>query len=119
IYRDDRTYFDDFWTVPGYLGADPNGSASRDRLHFKSVISEVVRPAVQEDPAIDAEVKTGVDEAWKSKLGNAESKPTLQLESAPVGDLYLDGAYVIFISGEAAGQKVPLGQINGNSVTIG
>ncbi|MDQ8734268.1 Tat pathway signal sequence domain protein [Paenibacillus sp. LHD-38] len=121
VFQSDPSYFEDFWTVPGYLGADPSSSASRVRLHYKTVITEVIRHEKQGDSDSDRSMMMGVDEAWKSLQGasGSMSAPTFRLESAPSGDLYIDGAYIVFTSGEAAGQKVPIGQINGDVVTIG
>lgn len=42
IKAKDPSYFDnDFWTVPGYEGADPNSTAYRDRLVFTGTITFV------------------------------------------------------------------------------
>jgi hypothetical protein len=49
VLRMDPSYFEDFWTVPGYLGADPDSSVSRARLQHHTVITEVIRPRKQED----------------------------------------------------------------------
>lgn len=112
IFKNDPSYFEDFWTIDGYLGADPNSSASRARQQYKTVIEEVIWPERHNT------VFKGVDEAWKS-LATVASTPSLRLESAPSTKLYFTGAYIKFISGEAAGQKLPLGKISGNVITIG
>ena len=38
----DPEYFEDFWTVPGYLGANPPASLARARVQHKTTISQVV-----------------------------------------------------------------------------
>ena len=41
----DPTYFDDFWTVPGYLGANPTQSLLDAKVEHKSKIVELVLPS--------------------------------------------------------------------------
>ncbi|WP_419875417.1 hypothetical protein [Candidatus Pristimantibacillus sp. PTI5] len=119
VFQSDPSYFEDFWTVPGYLGAKLGSSAIRARVQFKTVVSEVIRADKDDDLSVDRSKLMGVDEAWKSLQDGTNSAPSFRLESVPNGELYMDGAYIVFTSGEAAGQKVPLGQINGNVVTVG
>src|SRR6185312_11983654 len=38
----DPTYFDDFWTVPGYLGADPPPSLLAARIQSRTTVSAIV-----------------------------------------------------------------------------
>ncbi|CAM4481504.1 hypothetical protein FHS16_004786 [Paenibacillus endophyticus] len=119
VMKMDSAYFDEFWTVPGYLGADPDSSASKARLQFKTVVSEVVRPRKQGKTESSSASNMGVDEAWKMLTEAEESIPSFKVESVPGGDAYLDGAFIRVISGEAAGLKIPLGRLDGNVVTIG
>ena len=39
----DPTYLDDFWTVPGYLGADPTASLARARIQHKTSVVKPIR----------------------------------------------------------------------------
>ena len=39
----DPGYFSDFWTTPGYLGADPDASVHRDRLQWPATVTEINR----------------------------------------------------------------------------
>jgi hypothetical protein len=119
VFQSDPSYFEDFWTVPGYLGADPDSSAARARIQYKTAVAEVILPEKHGDLSTDRSMKMGVDEAWKSLQEGTMSAPSFRLEGAPSGELYMDGAYIVFTSGEAAGQKLPLGEINGDVVTIG
>ncbi|THG29974.1 hypothetical protein [Naasia lichenicola] len=41
----DPGYFEDFWTLPGYLGADPTPSLLRDRVQHRTTISSLLTPA--------------------------------------------------------------------------
>jgi len=115
----DPTYFEDFWTVPGYLGADPEGSAVRERIQHKTVITEanLISELIH---AVDDQ-KTGVDDAWQRLKGIDISvfQPWMRLESVPAGDdLYLIGTNIVFLSGEAAGMKVPLARLEGNKAFV-
>lgn len=64
----DPTYFDDFWTQPGYLGADPASSVHRDRVRFSTTVEAVItrHEAVASGLiALPAGPSGGVDEAFK------------------------------------------------------
>ncbi|MDO4337388.1 MAG: hypothetical protein Q4C91_04770 [Eubacteriales bacterium] len=43
----DPGYFEDFWKVPGYLGADPKSSAASDRLVFRGIVKSVHVPGTE------------------------------------------------------------------------
>jgi hypothetical protein len=115
----DPSYFVDFWTLPGYLGHDPESSASRARLTFKSVITDVIRPQKHDASDADKSVNMGVDDAWKMLTEGQGNLLAFRLDRLPPDDAYLDGAFIKITSGEAAGLKIPLGQIKGDIVTIG
>jgi hypothetical protein len=87
----DPSYVDDFWTVPGYEGHD-NPALSALRIVSPATVTGIV----------------------------GGSPPTgLVLSGVPSGDL--TGAYLIFSTGAAAGQLVPLGtwSVATNTVTFG
>ncbi|WP_339315004.1 hypothetical protein [Paenibacillus sp. FSL R10-2734] len=119
VMQMDPTFFYDFWTLPGYLGADPDSSASRARLQHKTVITEIIKPRMSKASNSDGAVNMGVDEAWKMLTEGEETVPSFKVESVPQGNAYLEGAYIRFISGEAEGLKVPLGQVRGNDISVG
>lgn len=109
----DPGYYEDFWTLPGYLGADPNGSAVRDRLQFETTVKSVLLPEGGSHSG-----KLGIDDAWQTLAMQYESDPAVLLEDAPRHD-YLDGTKVIITSGQAAGLKLPLGRLDGQKAVIG
>ena len=133
----DPEYFTDFWTVPGYLGADPKSSAVKDRLQFHGIVKSVHVPGtpVDADSTMEAAAlesgaevgeasshvdgRNGVDDAWKKMLADGNGA-WIELEEVPQGDdLYLKGVNICFESGEAKGMKLLLDQIRGNYLTIG
>jgi hypothetical protein len=85
----DPSYVDDFWSLPGYEGHD-NPALSALRIVSPATVTGIV----------------------------GGSSPTgLTLSSVPTGDV--TGAYLIFSTGAAAGQLVPLGSVSGDTVTFG
>lgn len=119
VMQRDPSYFEDFWTVPGYLGSDPDSSAARARVQHRTIITDVIWP--QNQPAGDADGSTnmGVDEAWKMLTEAEGLLPSFRLSQVPSRGAYLQGAFIRIASGEAAGIKIPLGSLDGNIATIG
>lgn len=86
----DPTYFEDFWALPGYLGHDdPTGSVAAARIQHDTTVVNVITGPPRQ----------------------------LVLSSVPTGDL--TGADIVVVSGAAAGQRVPLGTVVGNTVGFG
>lgn len=119
VMRMDPSYFEEFWTVPGYLGSDPAGSAARARVRHKTVVAEVIRPNRRPASESDGSANMGVDEAWKMLTESQDAIPSFRLAAAPAENAYLQGAFIRIESGEAAGVKIPLGKIEGDVATIG
>lgn len=96
----DPTYFTDFWTKPGYAGADPTSDASEDRIVFRTKVRSVHLPNQREHhAAIDG--LNGVDDAWKKALASGGGA-YLELEALPQKeDLYTEGLSMCFESGKA------------------
>ena len=112
----DPTYYEDFWTKPGYLGTDPNSDANRDRLYFTTKIDWIDIVDYRKDKDTTT---TGVDDAWRNLLGSGQVEPKLYLSDLPEKKVYLEGAYVRFITGEAAGERVPLLRLENGAAVIG
>jgi hypothetical protein len=85
----DPTYTDDFWSKPGYLGADATSSVAAARIQHKTTVVNVI----------------------------AGQQKRLELSSVPTGDL--TGADLIITSGAAAGKTVGLGTATGKTVGFG
>ena len=120
----DPEYFADFWTKPGYAGADPESSSSKDRIKMKTTVSAVhMEGKAQERAAKDG--LNGVDDAWKKMMADGNGA-YLVLDELPQGDdLYLEGLSMIFQSGEAKDATLLMGKMMrfsdqpGGIVTIG
>lgn len=120
----DRKYFtDDFWKVPGYLGAHPTASLLKARIQQVSKI----KTAIPVDQAVSmrlvepvsAQERGTADLAWKSIGGAAGSMPVaFQLEDILPNVDFLGGDLIIK-SGAAAGKTLQLTKIAGDKVILG
>lgn len=114
----DPAYFSDFWTVPGYLGADPKGSAVRDRVYLRTrVVSAAVGTPAEAAAGTDG--RNGTDDAWQKMLTDAGAA-YIEVEEVPQGeDLFLRGVDIHFESGAAKGKVLRLGRMEGNRLIPG
>ncbi|MFG1923417.1 hypothetical protein [Cryptosporangium sp. NPDC048952] len=74
----DPGYFDEFWTTPGYLGADPKSSVHAARVRLTATVVEIVRRAGSTTHS------GGVDEAFK---GAGSGPVALRLDVVPGVDV--------------------------------
>ncbi|MEG1426819.1 MAG: hypothetical protein RSC76_03935, partial [Oscillospiraceae bacterium] len=110
----DPNYYEDFWTKPGYLGADPTASVHRDRFRLKTRVASVKLPQAQYHTG-----DMGVDGAWQTLACRYETSPMVCIGDTP-GDIpYKEGIKLIFRSGGAAGLSLPVEKIEGREVTVG
>jgi hypothetical protein len=93
----DPQYFDDFWSVPGYLGANPTESLRSARVQHKT---KVVKPILA-DEAKQLGIATGV--AIFRTEAMADIPVALRIEGLP--DANLMGAMLSVKSGKAAGHN--------------
>lgn len=124
VKHSDPTYFSDFWEKPGYMGADKESTAVRDRIVFTGTVKGVQLPNKEEARNIEDGLN-GVDDAWKKQLANGNGA-WIELEEVPTGDdLYLEGVNIIPVTGEAVGKNLLLKDIvykegdKGGYLTIG
>lgn len=104
----DPGYFSDFWTEPGYLGADSDSNASKDRLRFRGIVRHVHLPGTSEASEEEkvTESCNSVDDAWKKMLSDGKNA-WIEMEQLPEGeDLYLQGVTVTLETGEAKGKQL-------------
>jgi hypothetical protein len=107
----DPAYFEEFWTTPGYLGANPPESLSRARVQHRSAISKVVRSKEA--------AKLGLQISMSARFADSEvdGPAALQIQSMPNGNL--QGATLSLASGEAAGHVLYISGVAGDMVMIG
>jgi hypothetical protein len=120
VDRMDPGYYQDFWEIPGYPGADPEGSAARDRICYETVIAEIHLPDKKDKD--DRENTSGVDEAWQAVRGDAlfNGRPWVRFAQMPEGDdPYVHNTTMKILSGEAVGLVVPLDAMKEGKISIG
>ena len=125
VHRLDPTYFEDFWTKPGYLGTDKNSSAVRDRIQIYTTVKSVGLPDVtavtgkKQANREEIDGRNGTDDAWQKMLCNP-GVFYIEAEEVPSGeDIYMHGIEIIFESGAAEGKKLALSKIEGNRLIPG
>ncbi|MEV1025755.1 hypothetical protein [Streptomyces sp. NPDC050264] len=106
----DPGYFEEFWTTPGYLGADPDSSVHRERIRFDSTVSGVLLRRDSPDLGPFTEqaesAQGGVDEAFKGPAGEPGTVVALRLTT--VAGTESLGAELTVTSGAAKGAKARL-----------
>ena len=120
----DKKYFTDFWSVPGYLGANPPASLLKGRIQqvskIKLAISEkqAIKLGLMQGP-LPGEAHGSADAAWKD-LGEKDGMMPVafQLENALPTVQFLGGDLLIK-SGAAAGKSLLLTQVAGDKVMLG
>lgn len=119
----DRSYFEDFWKTPGYLGAQPPPSLAKARLQLLTQITQPVSidEAVQlklSEPQSARERGTA-DQAWKSIGGAVGQIPVAYRINADIADVNFLGGDLIIKSGAAAGKTLQLTKAVGHYVVLG
>ncbi|MFB4419749.1 PKD domain-containing protein [Streptomyces sp. QL37] len=116
----DPGYFEEFWTTPGYLGADPESAIHRERVRFDSTVSEVLfrrdRPDLGHFGEQGETAHGGVDEAFKGAAGDPDTVVALRLTSGAGPETL--GAELSVTNGEARGAKLRLKGFLGNLAVV-
>jgi hypothetical protein len=107
----DPGYFEDFWSVPGYLGANPPESLIQSRVQHKTAIRQVVMS--------DEAATLGLPMAMSARFGDSEADmpAALRLESLPEGSI--QGAGLHLTSGAASGHVLYVAGVMGDVVMTG
>jgi hypothetical protein len=118
----DPTYFEEFWTEPGYLGSEAPPSLLRDRVQHASVIAA----ALTYDDAVTRGLPVGpqpgqargaVDTAWRDS-GEPVPVPVAFRLSSP-SPIDVEGADLLVQTGAAAGARIGLLNVIGDIVMLG
>ena len=118
----DPTYFEQFWSEPGYLGADPPPSLERDHVRHRSDVvatlthEEAVAVGLPLGPQ-PGRARGAVDTAWRDSGDRVPVPVALRLSGASPVDV--EGADLLVHSGEAAGARLGLLSVMGDLVTFG
>lgn len=120
----DPTYFEDFWTKPGYLGFDAPESLKRARLQFRTTVRAPLSMEEAEAKGIagvriPGTARGTADLAWQAQIGSAVPRPVaIQLGGTPPDVGFLGGDLLV-LSGAAKGKRLAVRDIVGDSVTLG
>jgi hypothetical protein len=106
----DPTYFDDFWTVPGYLGQHPTASLEAAKIEHKTTIVELVLRKKA------SELGLPIPMALRG-LHIDDVPVAYRLAEAPEVDL--TGAMLRFTTGNAAGHHVWISGRRGDHLATG
>ncbi|MDD7833893.1 hypothetical protein [Paenarthrobacter sp. AB444] len=109
----DPTYANDFWTIDGYLGADPRSSVHRDRLQLKTTIEELLSTSANKG---EVQNGGGVDESFLALGGTAHSVTALRFADDAQG--WFLGAQLTVTSGDHAGATIRLAQVTGRIAEV-
>jgi len=107
----DRTYFEDFWAKPGYLGHDPPPSLRRDRVRENfEILATITEPEASASEGSagrhPGQARGGVDTAWRGSRDPVPLPVAVRLSGAPRTDVR--GADLYVLSGAAAGARIGL-----------
>jgi hypothetical protein len=110
MQRWDPSYFEDFWTVPGYLGANPTDSLLSAKLQHKAkVVEPIMAPKAQE---------LGLPLPLAMMGQHVDDVPVaFRLDDVPDADM--TGAMLQFTTGGAAGHNVWISGVRDGYVTTG
>jgi hypothetical protein len=110
VMKWDPQYFQDFWTVPGYLGASPPPSLARARVQQTSTVVEAI--------AADEAAALGLPLPRFHSIGIKPDMPVaLRIQDLPDNDL--GGATLTIATGEASGQVLSIVDVVGDVVVPG
>jgi hypothetical protein len=124
VVKADPGYFRDFWTKPGYLGANPPESLLKARIQFSSTVVASITAEDADRTGFEYEHmpqggRGQAGSAWQALLGTDPKRlVAFKLSSTPPDVGFLGGDLVIK-SGTAAGKQVQLRQIVGDKVVLG
>ncbi len=123
IQAQDPAYFEEFWTVPGHLGADDPQRFAEARIQHRTRVRRVIMSndaAAANAPApgrIQRGQSADADVAWQNLQNDYGGEPlpvALELEAPPPPGKNLAGASISILSGPSAGKKIVLGGMSGN-----
>jgi len=113
IYKIFPSYFTDFWIKPGFAGSDPESSESRDRVKFKTMVTELIKPEKKSD-----EQYTSVDNSWINTMIGSQDTPRIRISEMPPAGSYIFHCRIRIMDGKAVGKEVPVEKIEDGIITV-
>lgn len=127
VVRNDPTYMHDFWTVPGYLGANPTESLKKARVQIKTRVKRIVTTedaaAAGLKPPSQGYLGSAADLAagWRNYQAQWGTRPFpvgFQLEAPPSDASNLEGASIIINPAAGAAGRVSVGGLHNDIILI-
>lgn len=106
----DRDYFDDYWALPGYLGANPPASLVAARIQHKATVVRPILPDQADAFGLDLGIAIFRTQAM------ADVPIALQLDGLPEGSLM--GSMLTVTSGDAAGHNFWIIRTHGADIVV-
>jgi hypothetical protein len=118
----DPSYFEEFWTEPGYLGYEAPPSLARDRVQQDFDIVETMHhdalvAAGQVAGSHPGRARGGVDTAWRGPTDTALPPVAVRLSGSPGVDVR--GADLYVLSGTATGARIGVLSVIGDIAVFG
>jgi len=104
----DPQYFEDFWQLRGYLGADAPDSLTRARIQHHAKVTRTITTAEAERLGLPLALGAGT---------RADALAAVELSSLPEGRL--QGAFLTMRSGAAQGRNIMVSGVVGNILLLG
>ena len=112
----DPSYFEDFWTKPGYAGYEPTASLKSAMIHHKTRVAKLIMA----DEAVALGLEVGelagrprglADDAWKAQQGEHAAAIPVAIQVTGVPSQNTLGTDLVVESGEAAGIHLPMARL--------
>jgi hypothetical protein len=118
----DPTYFEDFWTKPGYLGAASPPSLERDHVRYRAEVTATLSHEEAVALGLPAgrqpgQARGAVDTAWRDSGDPVPVPVAFRLSAA--APLQVEGADLLVHSGGAKGARLALLSARGDIVLLG
>lgn len=117
----DPDYFEAFWNTPGYEGFKPTRSLDRARIDHGTTVTDLVTAEQAAAIGLQAAWPVGTprgraDDAWQEELDSAagDTPVAIRLADLPDGDVL--GADLVFLTGDAAGERLAMTRMQGDIV---
>ena len=106
LVEQDPSYFENFWTKPGYIGHDLPAAVEGDLIDVVSTVSKAITVHdLMTDPAYEAP-EFMMARMMAMIMGGDTPDKVFAIEIAGLPDGYLLGAGVQMVSGDAAGRQL-------------
>jgi hypothetical protein len=108
VMASDPDYFEDFWRVPGYLGADPQESLQGARVRHEATVTRTITTSEAQEIGLPVAIAAGT---------RADALAGIELSTLPDGRL--QGSFVTMKSGAAQGRRIMVTGAVGKVLLLG